>query len=138
MAEYTVTPETVEATIKRQLTYAQATSAKEVKGFREQMKEVDSITHLLQWHSATVVGAEFAYHQYTKTLGRVGREECSLVESINETRASLEHALIANQWTARSTSGFHNAADAATADMASQLVQQFKDWSDQAKEHGLI
>ena len=136
MPEYTVTAETVEADIKRQLTYAQANSAQEVKDFRKQMQEVDSITHLLKWHSATVVGAEFAYQQYTRTLKSIVGS--SLVESLETTRASLEHALIENQWRGRSTSDFHNAVDSATADMASQLVRRFRDWSDQAKEHGLI
>ena len=134
--EYTVTAEEVEATIKRQLTYAQATSAQEVKDFREQMQQADSITHLLKWHSATVVGAEFAYQQYTRTLKSIVGS--SLVAALETTRANLEHALIENQWRGRSTSDFHNAVDSATADMASQLVRQFKDWSDQAKEHGLI
>ena len=134
--EYTVTAEEVEATIKRQLTYAQATSAQEVKDFREQMQQVDSITHLLKWHSATVVGAEFAYQQYTRTLKSIVGS--SLVESLETTRASLEHALIGNQWRGGSTSLFHNGIDSATADMASQLVRQFRDWSDQAKDHGLI
>ena len=136
MPEYTVTAETVEADIKRQLTYAQANSAQEVKDFRKQMQEVDSITHLLKWHSATVVGAEFAYYQYTKTLNSIVGS--SLVESLETTRVGLERALIENQWRGRSTSDFHNAVDSATADMASQLVRQFKDWSDQANEHGLI
>ena len=136
MPEYTVTAETVEADIKRQLTHAQATSAQEVKDFREQMQQADSITHLLKWHSATVVGAEFAYQQYTRTLKSIVGS--SLVAALETTRANLEHALIENQWRGRSTSDFHNAVDSATADMASQLVRQFKDWSDQAKEHGLI
>ena len=136
MPEYTVTAETVEADIKRQLTHAQATSAQEVKDFREQMQQADSITHLLKWHSATVVGAEFAYQQYTRTLKSIVGS--SLVAALETTRANLEHALIENQWRGRSTSDFHNAVDSATADMASQLVRQFRDWSDQAKDHGLI
>ena len=136
MPEYTVTAETVEADIKRQLTYAQANSAQEVKDFRKQMQEVDSITHLLKWHSATVVGAEFAYQQYTRTLKSIVGS--SLVAALETTRANLEHALIENQWRGRSTSDFHNAVDSATADMASQLVRRFRDWSDQAKDHGLI
>ena len=136
MPEYTVTAETVEADIKRQLTHAQATSAQEVKDFREQMQQADSITHLLKWHSATVVGAEFAYQQYTRTLKSIVGS--SLVAALETTRANLEHALIENQWSGRSTSDFHNAVDSATADMASQLVRQFRDWSDQAKDHGLI
>jgi|TARA_R110002153_G_scaffold190668_3_gene343537 hypothetical protein len=136
MPEYTVTAETVEADIKRQLTHAQATSAQEVKDFREQMQQADSITHLLKWHSATVVGAEFAYQQYTRTLKSIVGS--SLVAALETTRANLEHALIENQWRGRSTSDFHNAVDSATADMASQLVRRFRDWSDQAKDHGLI
>ena len=136
MPEYTVTAETVEADIKRQLTHAQATSAQEVKDFREQMQQVDSITHLLKWYSASVIAAEFAYQQYTRTLKSIVGS--SLVESLETTRANLEHALIENQWRGRSTSDFHNAVDSATADMASQLVRRFRDWSDQAKDHGLI
>ena len=137
--EYTVTAETVEADIKRQLTHAQATSLKKIENFRADMSVATaSVTHMLNWDSAPVIAAEFSYYEYAKTLGRVGSEECSLVESLEETRASLERALIENQWRGRSTSDFHNAVNSATADIASQLVRQFKDWSDQAKEHGLI
>jgi len=136
MTKYTVTAEEVEATIKRQLTHAQATSAKEVKDFREQMQQVDSITHLLKWYSASVIAAEFAYQQYTRTLKSIVGS--SLVESLETTRANLEHALIENQWRGRSTSDFHNAVNAATADVASQLVRRYREWSKKAKEYGLI
>ena len=136
--EYTVTAETVEADIKRQLTYAQSECLKQIEKFREDMSVTESVTHMLNWDSAPVIAAEFSYYEYTKTLGRVGSEECSLVESLEETRAKLERALIENQWRGRSTSDFHNAVNSATADIASQLVRQFKDWSDKAKEHGLI
>ena len=138
MTEYTVTAEEVEATIKRQLTYDQAACLKQIEEFRTDMSVAKSVTHMLKWDSAPVIAAEFSYYEYAKTLGRVGSEECSLVESLEETRASLERALIENQWRGRSTSDFHNAVNSATADIASQLVRQFKDWSDKAKEHGLI
>ena len=138
MTEYTVTAEEVEATIKRQLTYDQAACLKQIEEFRTDMSVAKSVTHMLKWDSAPVIAAEFSYHQHTKTLGRVGSEECSLVESIKQTQVSLERALIQNQWRGRSTSDFHNAADSATTEIASQLVTRYQDWSDQAKEHGLI
>ena len=136
--EYTVTAETVEADIKRQLTYAQSECLKQIEKFREDMSVTESVTHMLNWDSTAVIAAEFSYHQHTKTLGRVGREECSLAESIEETRASLERGLIENAWVGRSTSDFHNAVNAATADVASQLVRRYRKWSEQAKEYGLI
>ena len=136
--EYTVTAEEVEATIKRQLTQDQAECLKQIEKFRTDMSVAKSVAHMLDWDSAPVIAAEFSYHQHTKTLGRVGREECSLVESIKQTQVSLERGLIQNQWRGRSTSDFHNAVDSATADMASQLVRQFKDWSGKAKEYDLI
>ena len=137
--EYTVTAEEVEATIKRQLTNSQATCLKKIEKFRADMSVADvSVTHMLKWDSAPVISAEFSYHEYTKTLRRIGSEECSVVESLEKPRASLENALIENQWKGGSTSDFHNGVESATADTASQLVRQFKDWSDLAKEHGLI
>ena len=136
--EYTVTAEEVEATIKRQLTQDQAECLKQIEKFRTDMSVAKSVAHMLDWDSAPVIAAEFSYHQHTKTLGRVGREECSLVESIKQTQVSLERGLIQNQWRGRSTSDFHNAVDSATTEIASQLVTQYQYWSDQAKEHGLI
>ena len=136
--EYTVTAEEVEATIKRQLTKDQAACLKQIEEFRTDMSVAKSVTHMLKWDSAPVIAAEFSYYEFTMTLGRVGREECSLMESVEETRAKLERALIENEWRGRSTSDFHNAVNAATADVASQLVRRYREWSKQAKEYDLI
>jgi len=134
----TITPE-IEAGIKRELTHAQAGNLKVIEKWRKDMSVPNSsVIGMLGWDAASVVMAEFSYGQYTMTLGRVGREECSLMESVEETRAKLERALIENEWRGRSTSDFHNAINAATADVASQLVRRYREWSKKAKEYGLI
>ena len=82
--EYTVTAETVEADIKRQLTYAQSECLKQIEKFREDMSVTESVTHMLNWDSAPVIAAEFSYYEYTMTLGRVGREEVRGREGIRQ------------------------------------------------------
>jgi len=130
--------EVVENTITRQLTEAMAACLDAIEKFREgviancvtrPVPDV-SVTRYLNLNSAAMIAAEFSYHEYRKTLHQIGHEKCSLVESLEKTRASLEHALIEQQWSGGSTSDFHNAVESVTAATASQLVRQFKRWSD--------
>jgi hypothetical protein len=93
---------------------------------------------MLDWDSASVVMAEFSYGQYTMTLGRVGREECSLMESIEKTRDDLEYTLLQNHWRSSSSSQFHNAVESAKAEAASGLVREFQRWSQGGSYYGLF
>ena len=133
----TITRE-IEAGIKRELTHAQAENLKVIEKFREDLSVSKSVTYLLDWNSASVVMAEFSYGQYTRTMGRVGREECSLMESIEKTRDDLEYTLLQNHWRSSSSSQFHNAVERAKAEAASGLVREFQRWSQGGSYYGLF
>jgi len=134
----TITPE-IEAGIKRELTHAQAGNLKVIEKWRKDMSVPNSsVIGMLGWHAASVVMAEFSYGQYTMTLGRVGREECSLMESIEKTRDDLEYTLLQNHWRSSSSSQFHNAVESAKAEAASGLVREFQRWSQGGSYYGLF
>ena len=133
----TITPE-IEAGIKRELTHAQAENLKVIEKFREDLSVSKSVTYLLDWDSVAVVIAEFSYGQYTRTMGWVGRKECSLMEAIEKTRDELEYSLLQNHWRGRSTSPFSNAIEGAKADAASHLVRVFQRWSQGGSYYGLF
>ena len=133
----TITPE-IEAGIKRELTHAQAKNLKVIEEFREDLSVSKSVTYLLDCNSASVVMAEFSYGQYTRTMGWVGRGECSLMEAIEKTRDELEYSLLQNHWRGRSTSPFSNAIEGAKAEAASHLVRVFQRWGEQGSYYGLF
>jgi hypothetical protein len=119
----TITPE-IEAGIKRELTHAQAGNLKVIEKWRKDMSVPNSsVIGMLGWDAASVVMAEFSYGQYTMTLGRVGREEYSLLQ---------------NHWRSSSSSQFHNAVESAKAEAASRLVREFQRWGEQGSYYGLF
>ena len=134
----TITPE-IEAGIKRELTHAQAVNLRVIEQWRKDMSVPNSsVTHMLDWESASVVMAEFSYGQYTRTMGWVGRKEYSLMEAVEKTRNELEYSLLQNHWHGRSTSPFSNAVESAKAEAASGLVREFQRWSQGGSYYGLF
>ena len=134
----TITPE-IEAGIKRELTNAQAGNLKVIEKWRKDMSVPNSsVTHMLDWDSASVVMAEFSYGQYTRTMRWVGGKECSLMEANEKPRDELEYSLLQNHWRGRSTSPFSNAVESAKAEAASGLVREFQRWSQGGSYYGLF